>query len=87
MIISISFGTHDGIVLAFLIVLAFTVIGITLVRRKLNLTRFILAFVLAGGDSAWICGDLGSACANGVVFPRERFTEQVTDFFAKHCSV
>lgn len=59
MIVSISFGTHGGIVLAFLIILAFTVIGIALVRRKLNLSRFILAFVLAAAMIVWFVLSIG----------------------------
>lgn len=68
MIISISFGTHGGIVLAFLMVLAFTVIDITLVRRKLNLTRFILAFVLAAAIT------LGFAVIWGALAPTVLFS-------------
>ncbi len=45
--------------------------------------------LLGIADTAVFPEDLSElvSAPNRVVFPRERFTEQVTDFFAKHCSV
>lgn len=59
MIVSISYSTHSGIVPAILIIIAFTVIGAAAVRRKLNLKRFILAFVLAAAMIVWFALSIG----------------------------
>lgn len=55
----VSYSTHGGIVLAVLVVIAFTIIGIALVRRRLNIKELMLSFLLAAAMIFWFVLSIG----------------------------
>lgn len=62
----VNYSTHGGIVLAVLVVIAFTVIGIALVRRKLDLKQFVFSILLAAAMICWFVSSIGEYVRTGI---------------------